>query len=87
MDRMPWPGVVHIADNPKYATAANGFCKRFHRTVKEEFFQVAFRKALYESLDRLHTGLDCYLEFYNARAPIRAIAPGDARPARPSRKG
>jgi hypothetical protein len=27
----------------------NGFCERFHRTVKEEFFQVAFRKTLYES--------------------------------------
>jgi transposase InsO family protein len=24
----------------------NGFCERFERTVKEEFFQVAFRKAL-----------------------------------------
>jgi transposase InsO family protein len=43
----------------------NGFCERFHRTVKEEFFQVAFRKTLYESLDQLQTDLDRYLEFYN----------------------
>ena len=43
----------------------NGFCERFHRTVKEEFFTVAFRKTLYESLDQLQTDLDRYLEFYN----------------------
>lgn len=35
------------------------------RTVKEEFFQVAFRKTVYESLDQLEVGLDCYLGFYN----------------------
>jgi len=33
--------------------------------VKEEFFQVAFRKTLYESLDQLQGDLDRYLEFYN----------------------
>jgi len=43
----------------------NGFCERFHRTVKEEFFQVAFRRTLYESLDQLQLDLDRYLEFYN----------------------
>ena len=43
----------------------NGFCERFHRTVKEEFFQVAFRRTLYESLDQFQQGLDHYLEFYN----------------------
>jgi len=43
----------------------NGFCERFHRTVKAEFFQVAFRRTLYESLDPLQQDLDRYLEFYN----------------------
>lgn len=43
----------------------NGFCERFHRTLKEEFFSVAFRKKLYESLDELQRDLDRYLEFYN----------------------
>jgi hypothetical protein len=33
--------------------------------VKEEFFQVAFRKTLYESLDQWQADLDRYLEFYN----------------------
>ncbi len=43
----------------------NGFCERFDRTVKEEFFPVAFRKTLYASLDQLQHDLDRYLEFYN----------------------
>jgi transposase InsO family protein len=43
----------------------NGFCERFHRTVKEEFFAVAFRKALYESVGQLQNDLDAYLAFYN----------------------
>jgi transposase InsO family protein len=43
----------------------NGFCERFHRTVKEEFFAVAFRKTFYDSMDQLQRDLDAYLEFYN----------------------
>ena len=43
----------------------NGFCERFHRTVKEEFFSSAFRNTLYESVAQLQLDLDRYLEFYN----------------------
>ena len=43
----------------------SGFCERLHRTVKEEFFAVAFRRTLYESVDQLQRDLDRYLEFYN----------------------
>jgi len=43
----------------------NGFCERFHRTVKEEFYAVAFRKTFYESLEQLQRDLDGYLAFYN----------------------
>jgi Integrase core domain/Protein of unknown function (DUF2924) len=43
----------------------NGFCGRFHRTVKEEFFSQAFRQTLYESVAQLQQDLDRYLEFYN----------------------
>lgn len=45
----------------------NGFCERFHRTVKEEFFTVAFRKTLYESIAELQKDLDEFMEFYNTR--------------------
>jgi len=43
----------------------NGFCERFHRTVKEEFYSVAFRKTFYESPDQWQQDLDRYVEFYN----------------------
>jgi len=31
--------------------------QRFHRTVKEEFYAVAFRKVFYESLEQLQRDL------------------------------
>jgi Integrase core domain/Homeodomain-like domain len=49
----------------------NGFCERFHRTAKEEFFSVAFRKTLYASIDQLQEDLDRYLDFYNRERPHR----------------
>lgn len=39
----------------------NGFVERFHRTVKEEFFEVALRETFYESVDALQTDLDRWL--------------------------
>jgi transposase InsO family protein len=35
----------------------NGICERFHRTVLNEFYQVAFRKKIYSSLDQLQEDL------------------------------
>jgi hypothetical protein len=43
----------------------NGICERFHRTVQEEFYSVAFRKKLYSSLDDLQADLDNWLRQYN----------------------
>jgi hypothetical protein len=37
----------------------------FHRTVKEEFYAVAFRKTFYDSLEQLQQDLDRYIAFYN----------------------
>jgi hypothetical protein len=31
----------------------NGICERFHRTVLQEFYQVAFRKRIYGSINHL----------------------------------
>ena len=33
----------------------NGICERFHKTVLNEFYRVAFRKKVYRSLDELQT--------------------------------
>ncbi len=36
----------------------NGICERFHKTILQEFYQVAFRKKLYLVLDELQADLD-----------------------------
>lgn len=43
----------------------NGICERFHRTIQEEFYQVAFRKKIYHSIEELQTDLDQWMWQYN----------------------
>jgi transposase InsO family protein len=43
----------------------NGICERFHRTILQEFYQIAFRKKIYNSLDELQEDLDKWIEQYN----------------------
>jgi Winged helix-turn helix/Integrase core domain len=45
----------------------NGICERFHRTMQEEFYSVAFRKKLYRSLEELQEDLDVWLGEYNEK--------------------
>ena len=47
----------------------NGICERFHKTIQDEFYSVAFRKKLYVSLDQLQFDLDTWLEEYNEHRP------------------
>lgn len=44
----------------------NGICERFHKTVKQEFYDIAFRKKIYRSLEELQTDLDHWIEVYNS---------------------
>src|SRR5690606_22821700 len=43
----------------------NGICERFHRTVQDEFYAVAFRKKVYHSIKELQTDLDRWMTYYN----------------------
>jgi transposase InsO family protein len=43
----------------------NGICERFHRTILEEFYQVAFRKKIYHTIEELQVDLDQWLWQYN----------------------
>ncbi|MFQ5791488.1 MAG: IS481 family transposase [Acidobacteriota bacterium] len=45
----------------------NGICERFHKTLLDEFYRVAFRKKLYHSLEELQTDLDLFLEEYSTQ--------------------
>ncbi|MBI0331128.1 IS481 family transposase [Burkholderia plantarii] len=43
----------------------NGICERFHKTILQEFYQVAFRRKLYLTLAELQVDLDAWLMYYN----------------------
>jgi len=45
----------------------NGICERFHRTILEEFYHVAFRKKVYSKMEELQSDLDLWLVEYNER--------------------
>ncbi|MDL5511109.1 IS481 family transposase [Arenibacter sp. M-2] len=43
----------------------NGICERFHKTMQNEFFFVAFRKKVYKSIEELQNDLDQWIGWYN----------------------
>lgn len=43
----------------------NGICERFHKTLLDEFYRVAFRKKLYRTVPELQADLDAWLVVYN----------------------
>jgi len=43
----------------------NGICERFHKTILQEFYQVAFRRKIYRSIKELQVDLDQWLHYYN----------------------
>lgn len=47
----------------------NGICERFHKTIKEEFYSVTFRKKVYTSLEELQVDLDLWMRKYNEFRP------------------
>lgn len=67
----------------------NGIGERFHKTILQEFYQVAFRRKLYCSLDEWQTDLDNWLAEYNnarthqgkmccGRTPMQTLIAGKA---------
>lgn len=47
------------------SSQTNGICERFHRTIQDEFYAVAFRKKIYRSVEELQTDLNNWLTYYN----------------------
>ena len=47
----------------------NGICERFHRTVLDEFYRVAFRRKVYASIEALQVDLDAWMAEYNEQRP------------------
>jgi len=47
----------------------NGICERFHKTIQQEFYQTAFRKKIYSTLEQLQSDLDTWITQYNVERP------------------
>jgi transposase InsO family protein len=57
-------GIEHTKTKARHPQT-NGICERFHKTILNEFYQVAFRRTLYASLDSLQADLDAWIAEYN----------------------
>ena len=53
----------------------NGICERFHRTIQNEFYAVAFRKKVFGSLEELQKDLDQWIEEAAPAAPQSTARP------------
>ena len=63
-----WKGPDNDIDHTKTKVRhpqTNGICERFHKTILQEFYQVAFRKKVYSNLEGLQEDLDVWLDYYN----------------------
>jgi transposase InsO family protein len=61
-------GIEHTTTKA-YSPQTNGICERFNKTMKQEFFEVAMRKKIYNSVDELQQDLDTWLHYYNYERP------------------
>jgi transposase InsO family protein len=57
-------GIDHTKTRAK-SPRTNGICERFHKTILQEFYQITFRKKLYDNLEQLQADLDAWLVYYN----------------------
>jgi transposase InsO family protein len=57
-------GIEHSKTQVRHPQT-NGICERLHRTMQEEFYAIAFRKKLYNSLAALQDDLDQWMDYYN----------------------
>jgi len=48
-----------------WSPQTNGVCERFHRTIHDEFYAIAFRKKLYHSRGEIQRDVDKWIEEYN----------------------
>ena len=61
-------GITH-STTKAYSPQTNGICERFHKTMKNEFFDIAMRKKIYRELTDLQRDLDEWLKYYNFDRP------------------
>jgi hypothetical protein len=57
-------GIEHSKTQVRHPQT-NGICERLHHAMQEEFYAVAFRRKLYDSLAALQHDLDEWMDYYN----------------------
>lgn len=79
-------GIEHTKTKTRHPQT-NGICERFHKTILNEFYQVAFRKKVYKTIEDLQRDLDDWIYKYNyerthqgkickGRTPIQTLLGG-----------
>lgn len=58
----------------------NGAVERLNQTINQEFYQVAFRKKNYQTIQQLQDDLDKYIDKYNFQRPNQGIRTKGRRP-------
>jgi hypothetical protein len=61
-------GIDHFRTKTK-SPQTKRIAERFHKTVLDEFYRIAFRKRLYASIVDLQDGLDLWVKSYNEERP------------------
>ena len=61
-------GIDHSRTKTK-SPQTNGIVERFHKTVLDEFYRIAFRKKIYGSIADLQVDLDRWVQSYNEERP------------------
>ena len=69
-DRHPYQLFLQLNDIEHTKTKVkspqtNGICERFHQTVLNEFYRIAFRRKIYSDLEILQPDLDEFMDRYN----------------------
>ena len=57
-------GIEHTKTKARHPQT-NGICERFHKTILQEFYQVALRTKYYATVEDLQVDLDAWIERYN----------------------
>ena len=52
-----------------YSAQTNGIYERFYKTMKQEFYDTAFRKKIYKSVEESQNDVAQWLKYYNEERP------------------
>ena len=68
-DESPEKFDTHRHNRVQLTAWQNGICERFHKTILQEFYQITFRKKIYQTIEELQADLDEWIDHYNQERP------------------